>query len=91
MRTAVLTLVFVALGVPLAGAAAARESPPAVRPPVCAAPAGPVSKAVREAHGNASSFAPHPRSRRHVYGTPIQRPITSTHSRRKAHTAPSKH
>jgi hypothetical protein len=32
-----------------------------------------------------SSFAPRPRSKRHVYGAPIQRPILASHTRPEQH------
>jgi hypothetical protein len=39
-----------------------------------------------ESHSKASSFVPRPRSKRHVYGAPIQRPILKN---RPAHRVPS--
>jgi hypothetical protein len=34
-----------------------------------------------------SSFAPHPHSRKRVYGAPIQKPLVKSHTRHRPHPA----
>jgi hypothetical protein len=58
-------LVVLAAAAPPAGAGTAS----------CAAPNTPVSKAVKGAHGKASSFAPQGHPGPKVYGQPIQPPL----------------